>query len=67
MQKIFPEKLKTSDEIKVIAPSRSAAILSSENYDLAFERMRKEFKFVVGFGKHHQEKACPRAPRPGLQ
>jgi len=56
MQKIFPEKLKTGDEIKVIAPSRSAAILSSENYDLAFERMRKEFKLVVGFGKHHQEK-----------
>jgi muramoyltetrapeptide carboxypeptidase LdcA involved in peptidoglycan recycling len=56
MQKIIPEKLKTGDQIKVIAPSRSAAILSKENYDLAFEHLKKEFGVSVTFSKNHLEK-----------
>jgi muramoyltetrapeptide carboxypeptidase LdcA involved in peptidoglycan recycling len=56
MQKIIPEKIKTRDQVRVIAPSRSAAILSSENYDLAFERIKKEFGISVTFSKNHKEK-----------
>lgn len=54
--KIIPEKLNTGDQIRIIAPSRSASLLSSENYDLAFERIKKEFGTWITFSQNHQEK-----------
>ena len=56
MQKITPEKLKVGDEIIVIAPSRSASLLSKENNNLACEHFKKEFGLSVTFGEHIQEK-----------
>ncbi len=56
MKKIIPEKLKSGDQIRVIAPARSAALLTKENYDLAYERMQREFGVRITFGEHHLEK-----------
>ncbi len=54
--KIIPEKLTAGDQVRVIAPSRSASLVSTQNYDLAYERIKKEFEVWVTFGKHHQER-----------
>lgn len=47
----IPEKLKRGDEIRIIAPSRSASILSEEGVQVAKERL-ENLGFVVSFGKH---------------
>lgn len=47
----IPEKLKQGDEIRIIAPSRSASILSEEGVQIAKERL-ENLGFVVSFGKH---------------
>ena len=47
----IPEKLKQGDEIRIIAPSRSASILSEEGVQTAKERL-EDLGFVVSFGKH---------------
>ena len=47
----IPEKLKQGDEIRIIAPSRSASILSEEGVQLAKERL-ENLGFTVSFGKH---------------
>lgn len=47
----IPEKLKRGDEIRIIAPSRSASILSEEGVDAAKGRL-ENLGFVVSFGKH---------------
>lgn len=47
----IPTKLKQGDEIRIIAPSRSASILSEEGVQLAKEQL-KNFGFTVSFGKH---------------
>ena len=47
----IPEKLKRGDEIRIIAPSRSASILSEEGVQLAKERL-ENLGFTVSFGKH---------------
>ena len=51
MQNIIPEKLKIGDEIRVIAPSRSANILSKEIINIATKRLEK-LGFKVSFGKN---------------
>lgn len=47
----IPEKLKRGDEIRIIAPSRSASILSAEGVQTAKEQL-ENLGFVVSFGKH---------------
>ncbi|AYV72156.1 U61 family carboxypeptidase [Niallia circulans] len=47
----IPAKLQKGDEIRVIAPSRSAAILSEEGIEQAKKRL-ENLGFVVTFGKH---------------
>lgn len=55
MNKIYPEKLKIGDEIRVIAPSRSMAILSGELKNIANKRF-EELGFKLTFGKNVMEK-----------
>lgn len=54
MNKIFPEKLKSGDEVRVIAPSRSMAILSEEAKNIANKRFT-ELGLKLSFGKHINE------------
>ncbi|MBU2577481.1 LD-carboxypeptidase, partial [Patescibacteria group bacterium] len=51
---MFPEKLKAGDEIRVIAPARSIAILSQEVREIANKRF-EEIGFKLSFGKHVEE------------
>ena len=51
MQNIIPEKLKIGDEIRVIAPSRSASILSDATVSIASKGLKK-LGFKVSFGKN---------------
>ncbi|MGN7386359.1 S66 family peptidase [Sporosarcina sp. SAFN-015] len=51
----IPEKLKQGDEIRIIAPSRSASILSEEGVQTAKERL-ENLGFNVSFGKHAFDK-----------
>ncbi len=55
MQTIFPEKLKEGDEVRIIAPSRSLAIISEESKKIADKRL-SELGFKISFGKHVEEK-----------
>lgn len=48
---IIPNKLKHGDEIRIIAPSRSASLLYEEGVQTAKERL-ENLGFVVSFGKH---------------
>lgn len=48
---LIPTKLKTGDEIRIIAPSRSASILSEEGVQIATRRL-EEIGFIVTFGRH---------------
>jgi len=52
---MIPEKLKQGDEIRIIAPSRSLALLSQENKDLATKKL-EELGFKVTFGFNVDEK-----------
>lgn len=54
MDKIFPEKLKAGDEVRVIAPARSLSIISVEQRAFANKRF-EEMGFKVSFGKHVEE------------
>jgi len=54
MQPIYPKKLKPGDEIRVIAPSRSMAIITEESKSIANKRF-KELGLKVSFGKHIYE------------
>lgn len=54
MDKIFPEKLKPGDEIRIIAPSRSLAIITSESREIANERF-EDMRLKLSFGKHVEE------------
>ena len=51
---IFPKKLKSGSHIRVIAPSRSASILTKELIDYSKARLEK-FGFKVSFGKNIYE------------
>lgn len=48
---IIPKKLQPGDEIRIVAPSRSASILSEQGIEQAKTRL-EELGLVVSFGKH---------------
>ncbi len=48
---LIPDKLKTGDEIRVIAPARSLSLLSKENIFLAQDKIESQ-GFRVSFSKH---------------
>jgi len=54
MKRIFPTKLKRKDKVRVIAPSRSMAIISKESRDIVTKRF-KELGLELSFGKHVEE------------
>ncbi len=54
MKKIFPKKLQTGDEIRIIAPSSSAAIISQDIRDIANKRL-SDLGFKISFGKNVEE------------
>ena len=54
MKKIYPKKLEKGDEIRVIAPSCSMAIISEANRKIATDRLESS-GFKVTFGKHVEE------------
>lgn len=51
---IFPRKLRPGDQIRVIAPSRSLAIISSELRQIATQALT-QMGFSVTFGEHAEE------------
>ena len=53
-QKIYPAKLKTGDEIRIVAPSRSLAIISKETREIANKRFL-DLGLKLSFGKHIEE------------
>ena len=52
--KIYPEKLKVGDEVRIITPSRSLAIIGKENRKIANKRF-EELRLKLSFGKHTEE------------
>lgn len=54
MTPIFPPKLKRGDTIRVIAPSRSLAIISEQNRTLATQKL-EALGLHVTFGEHVEE------------
>lgn len=54
MKKIYPAKLKQGDEIRVIAPSRSMAIVSEGCREIANKRFA-DLDLKLTFGKHIEE------------
>ena len=54
MEKIYPEKLKAGDEVRVVAPSRSLAIVSKVNREIANRRFA-DMGLKLSFGKHVEE------------
>lgn len=54
MKKIYPEKLKAGDEVRVVAPSRSNAIISEENRKITDQRFA-DMGLKLTFGKHIEE------------
>jgi muramoyltetrapeptide carboxypeptidase len=54
MKKIYPAKLKAGDEVRVISPSRSMAIITKESREIADKRF-KELGLKLSFGKHIDE------------
>ncbi len=55
MEKIYPQKLNAGDEVRVIASSRSMAIISKETREIANNRFAK-LGLKLSFGKHVEEK-----------
>ncbi len=55
MEKIYPAKLKQGDEVRIIAPSRSMALISQEIREIAHKRFF-DLGLTVSFGKHIEEK-----------
>ena len=51
---IIPFKLQQGDEIRVIAPSRSGAILNSQNIALATQKLEQQ-GFKISFSKNFKE------------
>lgn len=54
MEKIYPEKLKAGDEVRIIAPSRSMSIISKESREIANKRFA-DLGLKLSFGKHIEE------------
>ena len=51
---MIPQKLKEGDEIRVISPARSLAIISQETREIALRRLR-EMGFKISFSKYAEE------------
>lgn len=51
---MIPERLKKGDEVRVIAPSQSMAIISKETREIANKRF-EEMGLKLSFGKHIEE------------
>lgn len=51
---IYPLKLKTGDEVRIIAPSRSMSIISKECRDIADKRF-SDLGLKLSFGKHIED------------
>lgn len=51
---IFPKKIRSGDEIRVVAPSTSMSVLSEDQIRIAVERLT-ELGLQVTFGKHVKE------------
>lgn len=54
MNKVFPQKLHPGDEIRIIAPSHTLAIISQKVREIANQRM-SDMGLKVSFGKHVEE------------
>lgn len=54
MDKIFPDKLKAEDEVRIIAPSRSLTIITPKSREIANKRF-EELGLKLSFGKHVEE------------
>jgi len=54
MVTMYPQKLKKGDEVRVIAPVRSLAIISEESRKIANKRF-EELGLKLSFGKHAEE------------
>jgi len=54
VEKIYPKKLKAGDEVRVIAPAKSMAILSEETKEMANRRF-SDLGLKLGFGEHVEE------------
>lgn len=54
MNKIFPQKLKAGDEVRVVAPSQSLTIINRETQENANKRFH-ELGLKLTFGKHIEE------------
>jgi muramoyltetrapeptide carboxypeptidase LdcA involved in peptidoglycan recycling len=54
MEKLFPQKLKRGDEVRVIVSSRSFSLLSEETKNIANQRL-SNLGLKVSFGKHVSE------------
>jgi muramoyltetrapeptide carboxypeptidase LdcA involved in peptidoglycan recycling len=52
---MIPEKIKSGEEMRIIAPSTSHSILSQQNIELSTSRL-EELGFKVTFGKNIEEK-----------
>lgn len=56
MATILPKALKAGDEVRVIAPSRSLALIGGEVRKFAAERLERELGLKVTFGRYVEEK-----------
>ena len=54
MNKIFPDKLRAGDEVRVVAPARSLGIISKESREIADKRF-EEMGLSLSFSKHAEE------------
>jgi muramoyltetrapeptide carboxypeptidase len=54
MDKIFPDKLRVGDEVRVIAPARSLSIISKETREIANKRI-EGLGLKLTFSKHAEE------------
>jgi muramoyltetrapeptide carboxypeptidase LdcA involved in peptidoglycan recycling len=54
MQKIYPQKLKAGDEVRIIAPSRSFSIITKESRETTNKRF-VDLGLKLSFGKHVEE------------
>src|SRR3990172_7157450 len=54
MDKIFPEKLKKGDEIRIIAPARTLAIIGKESREIAAKRF-EDLGLKLSFGKRVED------------
>jgi len=55
MEKIYPKKLSAGDEIRIIAPSRSLAIISEECKEIANNRFT-ELRFKLSLESTRKKK-----------